>query len=625
MRKRKIFVSIISACIVLSLMAQRTFAAEQTVKVMTWNIGGWYAMPAEDRIVRMKKLASVINSHKIEIAYLQEFNDLAKTPDLEVLLTELRALGYPMYSDTQTYTGDGKKIEVMVLLSKYPLDKSTKQSIQIRGNRVAQSIIARDTPIGWVRLSNLHTHNTEPCNNFRSYLNFFIQFDPARSLIGGDTNLGLWEKPITRTRQGDSCAGIEWDQVNISCVDSANCLGNRRHEPSVIDWFFVFKQSDLYIQSSYNIGNVHGISDQHPAIVAVVGSKNIPTPPPVIPSPQSASNSFEGKPAIKVFIHNPGPASHINTYDARYDRWKQYADYWKSENIEVVGLQEQRYSGAEPPDVNILQKVLQDIGYPLFEQHLTIPNMEGNIILSRYPFKPNSYFTWRIKDNRYPQSVIITTPYGELRFVNIHTHGLEACKNSIDIVKPLLDSGNTLFSPSSESLLVGGDFNVALKTGTDDDIQIFPCERDNQFAIELTQNLSKWRNRCSANNKFDSTCVNNQKDAKYIDYFLIPKSSPLQLYSSWIAPAAIRNIADSNSQVHIPITALVGDPNWQFASASSKPGDLDNDGDVDVFDYNNLLGKFGTAGAPGYHAADIIKNGVVDIFDYNKLVEGFGK
>ena len=114
-------------------MPQQVSAADQTIKVLTWNIGGWYSMPAEDRIVRMKKLASVINSHKIEIAYLQEFNDLAQAPDLEILLTELRVLGYPMYSDAQTYTGDGKKIQVMVLLSKYPLDKSTKQSIQIRG------------------------------------------------------------------------------------------------------------------------------------------------------------------------------------------------------------------------------------------------------------------------------------------------------------------------------------------------------------------------------------------------------------------------------------------------------------------------------------------------------------
>lgn len=63
----------------------------------------------------------------------------------------------------------------------------------------------------------------------------------------------------------------------------------------------------------------------------------------------------------------------------------------------------------------------------------------------------------------------------------------------------------------------------------------------------------------------------------------------------------------------------------ELAPLALKQGDLDNDGDVDVFDYNILLGKFGATGAPGFHAADIVQNGAVDIFDYNKLVENFGK
>lgn len=60
----------------------------------------------------------------------------------------------------------------------------------------------------------------------------------------------------------------------------------------------------------------------------------------------------------------------------------------------------------------------------------------------------------------------------------------------------------------------------------------------------------------------------------------------------------------------------------------AKPGDITGingtpDGNVDIFDYNLLLGNFGKTGTnlPG----DINNNGTVDIFDYNTLLGNFGK
>lgn len=58
---------------------------------------------------------------------------------------------------------------------------------------------------------------------------------------------------------------------------------------------------------------------------------------------------------------------------------------------------------------------------------------------------------------------------------------------------------------------------------------------------------------------------------------------------------------------------------------STKPGDLNGDGKVDIFDYNLLVANFGKTGTPGFSPADIDKNGKVDIFDYNELVANFGK
>jgi len=59
--------------------------------------------------------------------------------------------------------------------------------------------------------------------------------------------------------------------------------------------------------------------------------------------------------------------------------------------------------------------------------------------------------------------------------------------------------------------------------------------------------------------------------------------------------------------------------------SSVKPGDLNGDGKVDIFDYNLLVANFGKTGAAGFSPADIDKNGKVDLFDYNQLVANFGK
>ena len=57
------------------------------------------------------------------------------------------------------------------------------------------------------------------------------------------------------------------------------------------------------------------------------------------------------------------------------------------------------------------------------------------------------------------------------------------------------------------------------------------------------------------------------------------------------------------------------------ASGSPKPGDLDGNNTVDIFDYSQLLTDFGKTG-PGL-ASDIDKSGAVDIFDYTILLSNF--
>jgi len=51
-----------------------------------------------------------------------------------------------------------------------------------------------------------------------------------------------------------------------------------------------------------------------------------------------------------------------------------------------------------------------------------------------------------------------------------------------------------------------------------------------------------------------------------------------------------------------------------------KVGDIDRDGDVDIFDYNLLVSKFGTSDC----SVNISNTCTIDIFDYNLLIQNFG-
>ena len=65
--------------------------------------------------------------------------------------------------------------------------------------------------------------------------------------------------------------------------------------------------------------------------------------------------------------------------------------------------------------------------------------------------------------------------------------------------------------------------------------------------------------------------------------------------------------------------------NTALQCGGTNVGDLDNDKDVDIFDYNKMVQDFGRTGAKCFSPADIDGDGDVDIFDYNKLVGAFGK
>lgn len=62
-----------------------------------------------------------------------------------------------------------------------------------------------------------------------------------------------------------------------------------------------------------------------------------------------------------------------------------------------------------------------------------------------------------------------------------------------------------------------------------------------------------------------------------------------------------------------------------FEEAAFILGDIDRDGDVDIFDYNLMVSHFGPRMPAGGTPADIDGDGDVDIFDYNILLTNFGR
>nr|MBP7774710.1 hypothetical protein [Candidatus Woesebacteria bacterium] len=358
---------------------------------------------------------------------------------------------------------------------------------------------------------------------------------------------------------------------------------------------------------------------------------------------QGTPNTINGKPVIRVVNFNPGPG-HAGNREVRAIVWKDLAKYLSDQNADVIMIQEPGKS-----ELNTIRTVFEKyfpystwIRYP---EGITDPEDikrggELNPIFSKYPFIEGSQQEWLISQNhdgnnkgRVVLSKNIQTPYGVFRVVNFHTHGDTQCEDAYYAFKPITEPASPFYNPPGQNFIIAGDYNIALSSATLFDPNkrnsggIFNksvcssggVDRGIKYADELAEIIRlNYKTHCLDSNR----CANTGK----IEMIWSLHTSPTELYKMWWGDDHFRH-AFQDANKHPVVFADVGDPKWKLpASApSTKPGDLDANSVVDIFDYNLLLGKFGASGTAGFHAADIIQNGVVDIFDYNKLIEGFGK
>ncbi|MBP9758139.1 hypothetical protein KBD45_00450 [Candidatus Dojkabacteria bacterium] len=272
------------------------------IRVMNWNIGPIYVgtgIPKTEeetqqminqQIARMQKLAQVIKDNQVDVVFLQQFTNVDPRPNrkvkikqFDVLLQKLKEIEWEMYGDVEAYSGKIPPGEDhLVILSRFALDVSSRKitrDIHKVNSRVAQTIMTKKTPIGDVRLSNFHTHIDDPCTNFIKALTFFEQFDYERTILGGDANItfsNFYGQPENLARP--DCKGYDWTKFSNECSEYPyNCEPKdakcRNSSKCFGDYFYLPNPSELKILTSWTIGNAHNISDQHPAVVAEIGSK----------------------------------------------------------------------------------------------------------------------------------------------------------------------------------------------------------------------------------------------------------------------------------------------------------------------------------------------------------------
>lgn len=291
------FLLVCILCLVLAiLMTQFSSSADasEDLTILNWNIGAMNSNNGptlERRRYRMNRLAHVFKEQAVDIATVQEFS--LKYPDLQYINEELAAISYPMHVDVAGYSENNPSTALLVF-SRFPLDFQSKRVAYIKksqGDRSAQSIRAVGTPIGMIRISNIHTHIDMPCRNMIDSLNFFSQFDYTRTLLAGDANItftNFYGSPEQLSKP--ECRGYDWTKISNVCSEATyDCRPNdaacRNSSGCFGDYFYLPNPSELVIKTNITIGNAYGISDSHPAIVAKIGLRNPPTPIPTPPPP----------------------------------------------------------------------------------------------------------------------------------------------------------------------------------------------------------------------------------------------------------------------------------------------------------------------------------------------------
>ena len=301
-------------------------------------------------------------------------------------------------------------------------------------------------------------------------------------------------------------------------------------------------------------------------------------------------------PRIKLLSFNKGPWYYNDT-----SKPLALAQYVKSQNIEIVGLQEGRYESETKSEGILLNNAFKQVGYPMHIIQVKETKHEANIIASKYPFVPNTYSETEFRGrNRIIQRVAVNTPYGILWVTNIHTHNKEPCDGTTKILEhAFVPSGS--YSPDQNNIIMG-DFNLVLKNATP--TLKNECEYASLFT-KAQQLLLKTRVSC-----LDTNFCTNYKGG-FIDWIITTKVSPLQLWAVW-TDDTIRYIGDG----HPPILAWIQSPTF----TQTINFDFNNSGKIDIIDVYDFI-KYITTSRNLDTKYDYNKDSKINILDVLEIIK----
>ncbi len=309
---------------------------------------------------------------------------------------------------------------------------------------------------------------------------------------------------------------------------------------------------------------------------------------------------------INIVTYNIGDDTDSCKKCTSTERMKALIDLMETNQADIIALQEvwiRKGGKPEPhPDLAEIIKLLGNKYQYVFRGHsddaLTTKGMPnqghnyGNMLITRLPILKETYKEYVVdrkigdgEGQRYFFSVGVETPQGVVRIIVIHTRAGESAWGVTEVAK--FAAQLTQAEPDMPSIVLG-DFNQNSN-------YIKSQLGDKKYGLQI-----------------NFGCI-NQANCYSDGIDLLFPNQKINFMNR------CRGSAQSNGLIisgpHVPVYAT-------FALVNPlKPGDLDRNGRVDIFDYNMLLGAFGKTGAPGFHPADILKNGAVDIFDYNEILK----
>lgn len=424
--------------------------------ILSYNVhlGLDYLTVSEHR-ARLAPIAAMIKEKGVVMAGLQEMNYKAFAngetgDDMQIIQEELQKIGYPMYAVADPKTPTEKGYFRNVILSVYPIDTNSVQSIPLQTGESGRTILIANIPntkIGNIKF--IATHLRQGCDGALEFKTKMQSLLTANSIVTGDFN---------HVSVGD--AGVFGNEatcpIGLDSVYQYTCSSLPCFMSTTIDYTLVKKDGDLFIDTRWK-ENIN-YSDHLPVFSTIKSKVVVPpvTPPPVTitPTPVITPNPVNTD-LIKVGSYNI-----LNTNDGS-GILKKIAEYIKNQNIEIIGIQE---LSTVTNAASILEQEFKNVGYPMY---MAVSPQKAekyfeNAVYSKYPIIDAKYIGQNPCSSttgvctRWAVIAQISAPQKTLRFVSTHIHhGTDNCQS----LQQFYDIINSYFS---EPLVIAGDFNAEL-------------------------------------------------------------------------------------------------------------------------------------------------------------------